>query len=396
MRTTWPAREVWKVLDSMPARMFTVSEVTEMVADAIAADPELNDLWVVGEVSNFTHHSSGHMYFSLKDEGSRLKAVMFRRANMSLEFQPSSGMKVVAHGEVSVYPAGGEYQLYVDYMDPQGLGALFLQFQQLKAKLEAEGLFDPAAKRPIPRFPRRIGVITSPTGAAVHDIITVARRRWPAQNILVIPAQVQGDQAPASIVRAIEIANSQQHYADLDVLIVGRGGGSMEELWAFNHESVARAIRASRIPVISAVGHETDFTIADFAADIRAATPSNAAELAVPDIAAYASSLKAASERMAAAVRRMADRRRQRLDELSRWMRSAMESKLSTARKRLEHARAVLGALDPTAVLGRGYSICRFPDGRIVRSAEDVKPGDEIRVTLGRGELGCDVNEVVL
>ena len=169
MRTTWPAREVWKVLDSMPARMFTVSEVTEMVADAIAADPELNDLWVVGEVSNFTHHSSGHMYFSLKDEGSRLKAVMFRRANMSLKFQPSSGMKVVAHGEVSVYPAGGEYQLYVDYMEPLGLGALFLQFQQLKAKLEAEGLFDPAAKRPIPRFPRRIGVITSPTGAAVHD-----------------------------------------------------------------------------------------------------------------------------------------------------------------------------------------------------------------------------------
>jgi exodeoxyribonuclease VII large subunit len=376
--------------------VFSVSQVNAMVAEVISSEPDLADIWVAGEISNFTHHSSGHMYFSLKDEAARLKAVMFRRANQSLEFQPASGMKVIAHGEINVYPAGGDYQLYVDAMEPLGIGALFLRFQQLKAALEAEGLFDAALKRPIPRFPRRIGVITSPTGAAVHDIITVSKRRWPGQRILIIPAQVQGDSAPASIVRAIQAANSVALDPPLDVLIVGRGGGSMEDLWAFNHETVARAIRASRIPVISAVGHETDFTIADFAADIRAATPSAAAELAVPDMSAAGAQLAAAAGRMAASVRRIADRRRQRLDEAVKWMRSGMQNKLSASRRRLEHASAVLTALDPQAVLGRGYAICRHKDGRILRNAADAASGDTVRVTLGRGELGCEVNEVIL
>lgn len=367
-----------------------------MVAEAIASEPDLADIWVAGEISNFTHHGSGHMYFSLKDETSRLKAVMFRRANQSLQFQPSSGMKVIAHGEIGVYPAGGDYQLYVDDMEPLGIGALFLKFQQLKASLEAEGLFDAKLKRPIPRFPRRIGVVTSATGAAVHDIVTVSKRRWPGQRILLIPAQVQGDSAPSSIVRAIQAANGVAIDPPLDVLIVGRGGGSLEDLWAFNHETVARAIRASRIPVISAVGHETDFTIADFAADVRAATPSAAAELAVPDMSAAGVQLAEVARRMAASVRRIADRRRQRLDDASKWMKSGMQNKLSAARRRFDHLNAVMTALDPSAVLGRGYAICRSRDGRILRSADEAVAGDAVCVTLSRGELGCEVNEVIL
>ena len=352
--------------------VFSVSQVSAMVAEAIASEPDLADIWVAGEISNFTHHGSGHMYFSLKDETSRLKAVMFRRANQSLQFQPSSDM------------------------EPLGIGALFLKFQQLKASLEAEGLFDAKLKRPIPRFPRRIGVVTSATGAAVHDIVTVSKRRWPGQRILLIPAQVQGDSAPSSIVRAIQAANGVAIDPPLDVLIVGRGGGSLEDLWAFNHETVARAIRASRIPVISAVGHETDFTIADFAADVRAATPSAAAELAVPDMSAAGVQLAEVARRMAASVRRIADRRRQRLDDASKWMKSGMQNKLSAARRRFDHLNAVMTALDPSAVLGRGYAICRSRDGRILRSADEAVAGDAVCVTLSRGELGCEVNEVIL
>ncbi|MDD2201746.1 MAG: exodeoxyribonuclease VII large subunit [Firmicutes bacterium] len=371
--------------------IFTVSEVTQRVAHAVARDPVLGDIWVNGEIANFTHHSSGHMYFTLKDDSSRLRAVMFRGNNLGLRFRPAEGMRIYAHGNIGVYERGGEYQLYVDLMEPAGIGALYLAFQQLRAKLQAEGLFDPAAKRPLPKFPRRLGVVTSPTGAAVRDIITVTRRRWPGIDILIIPALVQGPDAPRSIVQAIQLANG---VSNIDVLIVGRGGGSAEELWAFNDEDVARAIRGSRVPVVSAVGHETDFTIADFAADMRAPTPSAAAELVVPDASAYARHLQLLESRLVRSVSMPIMQRRQNVDELSRRLFQSIQTKVRASRDRLDHLFRMLEALDPEAVLGRGYAICRGPDGALLRRAEGVLHGDEVRVQLGRGELGCTVNDV--
>jgi len=300
-------------------------------------------------------------------------------------------MRVYAHGYVGVYERGGEYQLYVDLMEPAGLGELYLAFQQLRAKLEAEGLFDSAAKRPLPKFPRRLGVITSPTGAAVRDIITVTRRRWPGIDILVIPALVQGSDAPASIVQAFDRAGQ---VPDIDVIIVGRGGGSAEELWAFNDEEVARAIRRSRVPVVSAVGHETDFTIADFAADVRAPTPSAAAELVVPDASAYVHHVELLEARLVRTVRMRVMQRRQYVDELSRRLIQAIQTKLRTNKDRLEYLGRMLDALDPEAVLGRGYAICRGQDGTVLRRADQVAGGDEVTVQLGCGELGCTIHDV--
>jgi exodeoxyribonuclease VII large subunit len=378
--------------------VYSVSQISDRVARLLQADAVLADVWVSGEISNFTHHSSGHMYMTLKDDASRLRAVMFQGANRGLRFRPESGMRVFAHGYVGVYRSGGEYQLYIDFMEPAGLGGLFLAFQQLKARLEAEGLFDPALKRSLPRFPKRIAVATSPTGAAIRDIITVARRRWPAVNIVIIPTLVQGDGAPASIVSSIEQANALAEAGGddgVDVLIVGRGGGSAEELWAFNDETVARAIRSSRIPVVSAVGHETDFTIADFAADVRAATPSAAAELVVPDIVVYLRQVEVARARLARSVRRLIDQRRQRVDELRRWLVQKTQMKLRASRERVQRVAGVLSALDPQAVLGRGYAICRGPDGAILKDSQSVRTGDAVSVRLGRGAIGCEVREVV-
>jgi len=378
--------------------VYSVSQISDRVARLLQADAVLADVWVSGEISNFTHHSSGHMYMTLKDDASRLRAVMFQGANRGLRFRPESGMRVFAHGYVGVYRSGGEYQLYIDFMEPAGLGGLFLAFQQLKARLEAEGLFDPALKRSLPRFPKRIAVATSPTGAAIRDIITVARRRWPAVNIVIIPTLVQGDGAPASIASSIEQANALAEAGGddgVDVLIVGRGGGSAEELWAFNDETVARAIRSSRIPVVSAVGHETDFTIADFAADVRAATPSAAAELVVPDIVVYLRQVEVARARLARSVRRLIDQRRQRVDELRRWLVQKTQMKLRASRERVQRVVGVLSALDPQAVLGRGYAICRGPDGAILKDSQGVRTGDAVSVRLGRGAIGCEVREVV-
>jgi exodeoxyribonuclease VII large subunit len=378
--------------------VYSVSQISDRVARLLQADAVLADVWVSGEISNFTHHSSGHMYMTLKDDASRLRAVMFQGANRGLRFRPESGMRVFAHGYVGVYRSGGEYQLYIDFMEPAGLGGLFLAFQQLKARLEAEGLFDPALKRSLPRFPKRIAVATSPTGAAIRDIITVARRRWPAVNIVIIPTLVQGDGAPASIASSIEQANALAEAGGddgVDVLIVGRGGGSAEELWAFNDETVARAIRSSRIPVVSAVGHETDFTIADFAADVRAATPSAAAELVVPDIVVYLRQVEVARARLARSVRRLIDQRRQRVDELRRWLVQKTQMKLRASRERVQRVAGVLSALDPQAVLGRGYAICRGPDGAILKDSQSVRTGDAVSVRLGRGAIGCEVREVV-
>ena len=380
----------------------SVSQITDRVARLLQADAVLADVWVSGEISNFTHHSSWHMYMTLKDDTSRLRAVMFQGANRGLRFRPESGMRVFAHGYVGVYRSGGEYQLYIDFMEPAGLGGLFLAFQQLKAKLEAEGLFDAALKRPLPRFPKRIAVATSPTGAAIRDIITVARRRWPAVHIIVIPTLVQGDGAPASIVSSIEQANALAEAGNgdgdgmgIDVLIVGRGGGSAEELWAFNDEMVARAIRSSRIPVVSAVGHETDFTIADFAADVRAATPSAAAEVVVPDMGVYLRQLEAERARLERSMRRLIAQRQQRVDELRRWLVLKTQTKLRASRERVQRLAGVLSALDPQAVLGRGYAICRGPDGAIMKDSQAVHLGDAVSVKLGRGAIGCEVREVI-
>ena len=378
--------------------VYSVSQISDRVARLLQADAVLADVWVSGEISNFTHHSSGHMYMTLKDDASRLRAVMFQGANRGLRFRPESGMRVFAHGYVGVYRSGGEYQLYIDFMEPAGLGGLFLAFQQLKARLEAEGLFDPALKRSLPRFPKRIAVATSPTGAAIRDIITVARRRWPAVNIVIIPTLVQGDGAPASIASSIEQANALAEAGGddgVDVLIVGRGGGSAEELWAFNDETVARAIRSSRIPVVSAVGHETDFTIADFAADVRAATPSAAAEVVVPDIGVYLRQLEAERARLERSMQRLIAQRQQRVDELRRWLVLKTQTKLRASRERVQRLAGVLSALDPQAVLGRGYAICRGPDGAIMKDSQAVHLGDAVSVKLGRGAIGCEVREVI-
>jgi exodeoxyribonuclease VII large subunit len=262
-------------------KYLTVHALTKYIKRKFDVDPHLQNIFVKGEISNFKQHSSGHMYFTLKDEKARILAVMFSSHTRSMKFSPENGMKVILRGEISVYEPSGQYQIYVKEMRPDGIGDLYLAYEQLKQKLEQEGLFDVANKQAIPMFPKKVGVITSPTGAAVRDILITIKRRFPIAKILVFPALVQGDQAAPSIVRAIEKANS---IAGIDVLIVGRGGGSIEELWAFNEEIVARSIYTSKIPIISAVGHETDFTIADFVADLRAPTPTGAAELAVPHI----------------------------------------------------------------------------------------------------------------
>ncbi|WP_174734182.1 exodeoxyribonuclease VII large subunit [Mesobacillus harenae] len=262
-------------------RYLSVSALTKYIKRKFDADPHLQDVFVKGEISNFKQHSSGHMYFTLKDEKARVLAVMFSRNNRAMKFRPENGMKILIRGEISVYEPSGQYQVYIKEMQPDGIGALFLAFEQLKEKLESEGLFSPRHKQPLPKYPKVIGVVTSPTGAAVRDIITTIKRRYPIAKVLIFPALVQGGQAAPSIVKAIKQANSR---TDVDVLIIGRGGGSIEELWSFNEESVARVIFDSRIPIISAVGHETDFTIADFVADMRAPTPTGAAEIAVPHI----------------------------------------------------------------------------------------------------------------
>ncbi|TYS19163.1 exodeoxyribonuclease VII large subunit [Rossellomorea vietnamensis] len=263
------------------SQYLTIQALTKYIKRKFDKDPHLSGIYVKGEISNFKRHSSGHMYFTLKDERARILAVMFSSANASMKFNPENGMNVLLRGDISVYEAGGQYQIYVKEMQPDGIGDLFLAYQQLKEKLEKQGLFSEARKKPIPKFPRKIGVITSPTGAAVRDIITTIERRYPIGEIVVYPALVQGERAAQSIAESIKKANKNE---EIDVLIVGRGGGSIEELWAFNEERVALAISNSEVPVISAVGHETDFTIADFAADMRAPTPTAAAELAVPHI----------------------------------------------------------------------------------------------------------------
>ncbi|MED3571696.1 exodeoxyribonuclease VII large subunit [Cytobacillus praedii] len=296
-------------------RYLSVNALTKYIKRKFDADPHLQDVMVKGEISNFKQHSSGHMYFTLKDEKARILAVMFSRYNQTMKFSPENGMRVLIRGDLTVYEPSGQYQIYIKEIQPDGIGDLYLAFEQLKGKLEKEGLFSTEYKKPIPKFPTTVGVITSPTGAAIRDIITTIKRRYPVANILIFPALVQGGQAAPSIVKAIQMANSRD---EADVLIIGRGGGSIEELWAFNEESVAKSIFHSRIPIISAVGHETDFTIADFVADLRAPTPTGAAELAVPHIDDLAERILSRQSRMIRALKEQLTLQNERLTRIQK------------------------------------------------------------------------------
>lgn len=316
--------------------ILSVSDLNRYIKMVLEKESRLQDVWVRGEISNFTHHSSGHMYFTLKDKQSRIKVVMFASHNRFLRFLPKDGTKAIVRGSISAYERDGAYQLYAREMQPDGLGSLYLAFEQLKEKLAGEGLFAAERKRPLPRFPKRVGVVTSPTGAAIRDICTTIRRRYPQAEIVLAPAVVQGAEAPASIISAIRIINQQ---SDIDVLIVGRGGGSIEELWAFNDEQVARAIAASLIPVISAVGHETDVTIADFVADVRAATPTAAAELAVPHYLEWVERVKQLDVRMHRAVHQRLTVQRKRLDQMAgSYAMRQPQRRLEEAAERLDRA----------------------------------------------------------
>ncbi len=393
--------------------ILTVTQLNQHVKELLDGDPLLANVCVQGELSNYKLYPSGHHYFTLKDAESAIRCVMFRGSAARLRFRPENGMGVTAFGRVGVYPRDGAYQLYVSDLRPLGMGDLAVAFEQLKAKLAAEGLFDPAHKRPIPRFPKRIAVITSGAGAAVRDIIRVTGARWPMAKILVLPVRVQGAEAPPEIVGALNYAN---RYAVGDLIITGRGGGSIEDLWAFNDERVARAIYASEIPVISAVGHEPDVTIADYVADVRAATPSNGAELAVPDASEMRDALGSDAVRISQAVKKRLELARRRLEDLRsrRVMRSptgyldqrrmeldmqranllaAQERRVADVKHALVRLTASMDALSPLKVLSRGYAIASGSGGAVLRRAADAEIGEKINVRLGEGSLGCRVEE---
>ena len=395
--------------------VITVSQLNRYVKSLLEGDANLAAVHISGEISNFTHHyKSGHLYMSLKDEGAAVKAVMFKGSASKLVFRPEDGMRVIVKARVSLYENTGAYQIYIEEMQPDGVGALQIAFEQLKKKLAAEGLFDDSRKKPLPPYPNRVGVITSPTGAAVRDILNVLGRRYPLAQVVFHPVLVQGEGAAPSIADAIRRFNE---VSAADVLIVGRGGGSIEDLWAFNEELVARAVAASAIPIISAVGHETDFTICDFVADLRAPTPSAAAELAVPDTRRLLLGLENADKRMETAcrgrlthatqrLRLLADKRclsapqyyteeqAMRLDYLTRRFASAARQQLGTADRRLAATASKLDALSPLKVLGRGYAIGYAADGRVLDSVEGVTAGDSLQLRLSDGVLDCQVMNV--
>lgn len=393
--------------------MMTIAQLTEVIKAVVENDELLQHVTVRGEISNFYTHSSGHLYFTLKDRSAQIKAVMFRSSARLMRFQPGNGMGIIATGSIGIYPERGEYQLYVQEMQPDGIGALHLAYEQLKKKLAKEGLFDEAHKKPIPRLPRRIGVITSPTGAAIRDIISIIRRRFPYVQILIAPAIVQGAEAPQSLVQALTMMQSQ----DVDVVIMGRGGGSIEDLWAFNEEIVARAIYASEIPVISAVGHETDFTIADFVADLRAPTPSAAAELAVANFSELYRYLNSVEKRleqcMTHRVKQMTTRfdrvhkRRvfqrpeeiflknwQRVDDLERRLHRTIDTQVKLAREQLKGQIKHLDSLSPLNVLARGYSLTATADGKLLQSVKAVQPDDLLQIRVLDGRIHVQVTDI--
>ncbi len=391
--------------------IWSVSELTGYIKELFEIDFRLRDIEVEGEISNFVRARSGHLYFTLKDENAQLKCVMWRSQAERLRFQPQDGDAVLAHGRVSVYESGGVYQLYADFLQPAGRGDLALAFERLKEQLAGEGLFDVERKQPIPVLPKKIGVVTSADAAALRDILHVLNRRCPLVSVLIAPTLVQGDQAPPNIVRALRWLDGRD---DIDTIIIARGGGSMEDLWAFNDERVARAIFAAEHPIISGVGHETDFTIADFVADLRAPTPSAAAEMAVPDLsdmplvlAEYRSRLAGLAGRQLQqkrwqvqaqaqtlrlhSPRAALDNNRQRLDGYLGRMDQSLRLRLTKARSQVAVLAAELGAVSPTATLARGYAIVRTADGRLLRSVSQAASGERINVQVGDGEFGATV-----
>ncbi len=406
----------WRPLSKtsiMNDNVWSVSELTRQIKDLLDGESSLQHIYVRGELSNYKIYPSGHHYFTIKDEEATLKAVMFRREASRLRFRPESGMKVIALGRITVYPRDGVYQLYATELVPDGVGDLHAAFEQLKAKLAEEGLFDRDHKKPLPPYPERIAVITSSAGAAVRDVIRVATKRYPVAKLIVMPVRVQGAEAPPEIVSAIRYAN---RWKVADLIITGRGGGSIEDLWAFNDERVARAIYESEIPIISAVGHEPDVTIADYVADLRAATPSNGAELAVPDQSELHASLLAARKQMLSALLARVDTGRERLEQLRQrrvltdpgayvadrrlaldhaaaLLQASFRSSVSDKRGRLAQGVAALDAMSPLKVLGRGYAIAETEEGRILRSRKDAAPGQRLRLKLADGDVGCRVEE---
>ena len=397
----------------MEQHIFGVAEVNQLVKHLLDGEPMLSSICVRGELSNYKMYPSGHHYFTLKDAEGALRCVMFRGAASKLRFRPENGMAVVASGRITVFPRDGAYQLYCNTLSPLGAGDLAVAFEQLKAKLQAEGLFDPAHKKPLPAYPQRIAVVTSAAGAAVHDMIRILRRRYPLAKVILLPVRVQGAEAPPEIAGAIRYAD-RWHIGD--VIITGRGGGSMEDLWAFNDERVARAIYDCQTPIISAVGHEPDATISDFVADARASTPSNAAEIAVPDRMDLTRQLRdmqvrleqsqiARLESLRRRLETLADKRclrdhgayiqdqRMALVHLQQRLGDLASAQLGRKRQRFSALAASLDALSPLAVLGRGYAVARNEQGTILKSWQDVTAGETVRVTLGEGGFSARVLE---
>lgn len=397
----------------MAQQVITVTQINEYIRSMMDADRLLNNLAIKGEISNYKVYPSGHHYFTLKDEGGALRCVMFKGSALRMKLRPENGMKIIAMGKITVFPRDGAYQLYCTGMVMDGVGDLYAAFEQLKTKLQAKGLFDPAHKKPLPKFPGTIGIVTSSAGAAVHDMLRILRKRWPLTKVLLFPVRVQGVEAAGEIAAAIRYAN---YYRLADLLIVGRGGGSMEDLWAFNEEIVAHAIYESQIPVISAVGHEPDVTISDFVADLRAATPSNAAELAVQDQDALRQTLDQLSVAMAAAMTRQIKMHRQHLNVLAgsaalqspegyllqrkktvemlqNRLISAQNAQLSRKNQRFVEMTAKLDAMSPLKVLTRGYAMAQKENEEIVRSVSQIAPGDVVRVSLADGAFTATVTD---
>lgn len=397
---------------SININFFTVKEVNMYIKNLLQGDSLLANIWVKGEISNFKAHSSGHLYFTLKDESGTLRCVMFRSRAQRLQFQPTHGMEVLSRGYVSVFERDGQYQLYVEEMLPAGAGALHLAYEQLKEKLSKEGLFDQTKKRPLPFLPQSIGIVTSLTGAALKDMLTIIKRRFPGVTVLIVPAIVQGKEGPPSICRALD----RVYQEPVDVVIVGRGGGSLEELWCFNTEEVVRKISESPIPIISAVGHETDFTLADLAADCRAATPSMAAELVVPIKDELFFNLNQLQNRLNRSITNYLAQERQRvefaayrpimrdpfrlltgfqqeMDNLLTRLTQAGKNKIIDEQSRINLLAGKLDALSPLKTMARGYALCFKEDGVLINSVEQVEVGETIKVSLKKGNLTCLVRE---
>ena len=393
--------------------ILSVSQINEYIRSLISRDEILSMVVVRGEISNLTIHRTGHIYFTLKDEGSVLKSVMFRSSVARVKFALKEGMNVIVYGRISVYPASGQYQLYAEDIQPDGIGALYIAYEQIKEKLSAEGLFDSARKKPIPKLPATVGIITSPTGAAIHDMINVVSRRFPLTKILLYPALVQGDTAPKTLIEGLEYFNREKN---ADVIIIGRGGGSMEDLWAFNSVDLAYAVARSEIPVISAVGHESDFTICDFVADLRAPTPSAAAELAVPDsltvkhfiadsaramekqltnqIQLYRKNiLSLSSSRVLTSKEALLDEYKMKLGLISEKLDSGIDAIINNKSSRYQILTAKLSAISPLNTLSRGYAIIQSENGKTISNIDDICENDIINISLANGKARASVIE---